>query len=126
LPHPHLQDLSIGGRLTHYISECLEAFEDRIQKELQKDIVEEVQLQDLSWVNQFFAIPKAEQGKWRKITDCSILNKFLRATYFIMEDMTTLRQIIQSKDFMIKIDLEMAFHLIPVDPAFPPFLQCPP
>ncbi|KAA6367189.1 MAG: putative reverse transcriptase, partial [Streblomastix strix] len=163
LPHLHLQDLPIGGRLTHYISEwqkiradtlisrgikaywlhkecpeilarykcislqnrskqSLESVEDLIQKELQEDIVEEVQLQDLSWVNPCFAIPKAEQGKWRKITDCSILNKFLRGTHFIMEDMMTLRQIIQSKDFMIKIDLEMAFHHIPVDPAFRPFL----
>ncbi|KAA6366112.1 MAG: putative reverse transcriptase, partial [Streblomastix strix] len=163
LPQPHLQDLPIGGRLTHYISEwqkigadtlvsrginaywlhkecpeimarnkcipsqnrskqSLEALEDLIQKELQEDIIEEVQLQDLSWVNPCFAIPKAEQGKWRKITDCSILNKFLRGTHFIMEDMMTLRQIIQNTDFMIKIDLEMAFHHIPVDPAFRPFL----
>ncbi|KAA6369186.1 MAG: hypothetical protein EZS28_035287 [Streblomastix strix] len=42
----------------------------------------------------------------------------LRATHFIMEDMTTVRQIIQDKDFMIKIDLEIEFHHIPVDPAF--------
>jgi hypothetical protein len=31
-----------------------------------------------------------------------------------MEDITTLRQTLQIKDWMIKIDLESAFHHIPV------------
>ncbi|KAA6375152.1 MAG: putative reverse transcriptase, partial [Streblomastix strix] len=101
----------------------LVAQEDLNQKKLQEDIVEEVLIQDLSWVSPCFAIPKAEQGKWRKITNCSILNKFLRATHFIMEDMTTLRQIIQDKDFMIKIDLLVTFYIIQIDPIFRPFLR---
>ncbi|KAA6385985.1 MAG: hypothetical protein EZS28_018487, partial [Streblomastix strix] len=36
--------------------------------------------------------------------------------------MTTFRQIIEDKNFMIKIELQMTFHHIPVDPAFRPFL----
>ncbi|KAA6322723.1 MAG: putative reverse transcriptase, partial [Streblomastix strix] len=54
--------------------------------------------------------------------DCSLLNKFLCATHFIMEDVSNLRLILQPKDWMIKIDLESAFHHIQVDKELRPFL----
>ncbi|KAA6380867.1 MAG: hypothetical protein EZS28_023606 [Streblomastix strix] len=38
------------------------------------------------WINPCFAIPKKDKGKWRKITDCSLLNEHLQSTHFIMED----------------------------------------
>ncbi|KAA6362607.1 MAG: hypothetical protein EZS28_041866, partial [Streblomastix strix] len=40
-----------------------------IEKELQEDIIEEVPLNQLKWINPCFAIPKSEPGKWRKIMD---------------------------------------------------------
>ncbi|KAA6377486.1 MAG: hypothetical protein EZS28_026990, partial [Streblomastix strix] len=39
-----------------------------------------------------------------------------------MEDINTLRELMQKGDQMFKIDLESAFHHIPVDPQFQPFL----
>ncbi|KAA6359387.1 MAG: putative reverse transcriptase, partial [Streblomastix strix] len=93
-----------------------------IQKELQEKIVEEVSFNQLKWINPCFAIPKKEQGKWRKITDCSLLNQHLLSTHFIMEDIQSLRLLLQPKDFMIRIDLESAFHHIQVDTEFRPFL----
>ncbi|KAA6369594.1 MAG: putative reverse transcriptase [Streblomastix strix] len=93
-----------------------------IEKELQEDIIEEVPLNQLKWIKPCFAIPKSEPGKWRKIMDCSLLNKFLCETHFIMEDVSNLRSILQPKDWMIKIDLESAFHYIQVDEELRPFL----
>ncbi|KAA6360637.1 MAG: putative reverse transcriptase, partial [Streblomastix strix] len=93
-----------------------------IEKELLEDIIEEVPLNQLKWINPCFAIPKSEPGKWRKIMDCSLLNKFLCATHFIMEDVSNLRSILYPKDQMIKIDLESAFHHIQVDKELRPFL----
>ncbi|KAA6392570.1 MAG: putative reverse transcriptase, partial [Streblomastix strix] len=92
------------------------------QKELQEEIVEEVSLNQPKWINPCFAIPKKDQGKQRKITDCSLLNKHLQSIHFIMEDIQSLQQLLQPKDFMVKIDLESAFHHIQVDSDFKPFL----
>jgi hypothetical protein len=50
------------------------ALNQLIQKELEEDIIEEVEEKDLKWINPCFAIPKPGKNKWRKITDCSILN----------------------------------------------------
>ncbi|KAA6372855.1 MAG: hypothetical protein EZS28_031619, partial [Streblomastix strix] len=102
--------------------ESMIALEELILKELREEIIEEVQKKDLRWINPCFAIPKSEKGQWRKITDCSILNKFLLSSHFIMEDITTLRQTLQPNDWMIKVDLESAFHHIQVDKEFRPFL----
>ncbi|KAA6368819.1 MAG: putative reverse transcriptase, partial [Streblomastix strix] len=102
--------------------ESVIALEELILKELREEIIEEVQKKDLRWINPCFAIPKSENGQWRKITDCSILNKFLLSSHFIIEDITTLRQTLQPNDWMIKVDLESAFHHIKVDKEFRPFL----
>ncbi|KAA6403650.1 MAG: hypothetical protein EZS28_000825 [Streblomastix strix] len=66
-----------------------ESFGLIIDQELQEQIVEKVAFKDLAWVKPCFAIPKSDSGKWRKITDCSILNRFLRTNHFIMEDINT-------------------------------------
>jgi hypothetical protein len=92
------------------------ALDQLINKELEEKIVVEVQEKELSWINPCFAIPKPGTNKWRKTTDCSILNKFLLSSHFIMEDINTLRELMLEGDWMFKIDLESAFHHIPVDP----------
>ncbi|KAA6387988.1 MAG: hypothetical protein EZS28_016485 [Streblomastix strix] len=92
------------------------------QKQLHEEIVEEVSLNQLKWINPSFAIPKKDQGKWRKIKDCSLLNKHLQSTHFIMEDIQSLQQLLQPRDFMVKIDLEFINHHIQVDQDIRPFL----
>ncbi|KAA6373489.1 MAG: hypothetical protein EZS28_030986, partial [Streblomastix strix] len=86
-----------------------------IDKELHEDIIDEVPFSRLKWINPCFAILKSEPGKWRMIMDCSLLNKFFCATHLIMEDVSNLTLILQPKGWMIKIDLESAFHHIQVD-----------
>ncbi|KAA6361793.1 MAG: putative reverse transcriptase, partial [Streblomastix strix] len=83
--------------------------------ELEEQIIEEVSQESLNWINPIFCIPKKEDHKWRKIMDCSILNKELKGEHFLMEDVTTLRELIKEKDWAIKIDLQSAFHHIPVN-----------
>ncbi|KAA6361671.1 MAG: putative reverse transcriptase [Streblomastix strix] len=161
--HQHAANISIGGRLTHFVDawkligadalvtreikafwiniQALQILERNminsvkirskdsqlalgklIEKEFQEDIIEEVPFSQLKWINPSFAIAKSEPRKWRKIMDCSLLNKFLQATHFIMEDVSNLRSILQPKDQMIKIDLESAFHHIQVVKELRPFL----
>ncbi|KAA6353779.1 MAG: putative reverse transcriptase, partial [Streblomastix strix] len=98
------------------------ALNQLINKKLEEKIIIEVQEKDLSRINPCFAILKPGTNMWRKIIGCSILNKFLLSSHFIMEDFNTLRELRQKGDWMFKIDLHSAFHYIPVDPQFQPFL----
>ncbi|KAA6381430.1 MAG: putative reverse transcriptase [Streblomastix strix] len=86
-----------------------------IQSELEEQIIEEVSQESLNRKNPIFCIPKKEDHKWRKIMHYSILNKELKGEHFLMEDVTTLRELIKEKDWAIKIDLQSAFHHIPVN-----------
>ncbi|KAA6360215.1 MAG: hypothetical protein EZS28_044258, partial [Streblomastix strix] len=71
-----------------------------IQRELQEEIVDEVSFYQLKQINPCFAIPKKDKGKWRMITDCSLLNQHLLSSHFIMEDIQSLQQLLQAKDFI--------------------------
>ncbi|KAA6324638.1 MAG: hypothetical protein EZS28_054168, partial [Streblomastix strix] len=54
------------------------------------------------------------KGRWRKIMDCSELNKHLVFFHFKMDDIQTLRQLARNQDWAIKIDLESAYNHVPV------------
>jgi hypothetical protein len=76
----------------------------------------------IKWFNPIFAIPKRGKGKWRKITDCSKLNDQLQEEHFKMEDIHVLRELMKQNDWMIKIDIESAYHHVPVNPNLRDFL----
>ncbi|KAA6391008.1 MAG: hypothetical protein EZS28_013460, partial [Streblomastix strix] len=57
-----------------------------IQKEIRENIIEDESATQQKCVNPCFAIPKSVPGKWRKNTNCSLLNKFRCATHSIIED----------------------------------------
>ncbi|KAA6321879.1 MAG: putative reverse transcriptase, partial [Streblomastix strix] len=76
----------------------------------------------IKWFNPVFAIPKRGKGKWRKITDCSELNDQLQEEHFKMEDIHVLRELMKQNDWMIKIDIESAYHHDPVNSNLRDFL----
>ncbi|KAA6358817.1 MAG: hypothetical protein EZS28_045656, partial [Streblomastix strix] len=93
-----------------------------ILQEFQQDIIEKESVSQIKWVDPCFAIPKSVSGKWRKNIDCSLLNKFLCAKHYITEDFQSLQSNLRHKNWMIKIDLESAFHNIQVVNEQRPFL----
>ncbi|KAA6364619.1 MAG: hypothetical protein EZS28_039854, partial [Streblomastix strix] len=106
----------------HRSKESEVALSSIIQQELKEQVIEEVQMQDLKWINACFAILKQEKGKWRKITDCRILNSQLCSKYFVLEDMQILREILKLEDWILQIDIESTFPHITVDKEFRPYL----
>ncbi|KAA6331891.1 MAG: putative reverse transcriptase, partial [Streblomastix strix] len=97
------------------------ALETLILKELQGNIIVEVNGNQLKWLNPIFAIPKKGKAGWRKIMDSNRLNYHLQCNHFKMEDIKTLRELIGPGDWIIKLDLESAFNHITVEPHFRPF-----
>lgn len=72
--------------------------ESIINKELEDNIIKVVKEKELKWINPIFAISKKDKGKWRKIMDCSSLNRHLCCNHFKMEDIHTLRELIKLND----------------------------
>ncbi|KAA6393446.1 MAG: hypothetical protein EZS28_011024 [Streblomastix strix] len=61
-----------------------------IEKKIQNNVIKEILFSRLKWINSCFAILKSEPGKRKKIMDCSLLNGFLCAAHFIMEDVSNI------------------------------------
>ncbi|KAA6367029.1 MAG: putative reverse transcriptase, partial [Streblomastix strix] len=88
--------------------------ESIINNELLQKVITEVKQEQLRWINPIFARTKKGKGRWRKIMDCSELNKYLVSYHFKMDDIQTLRLLARNQDWAIKIDLESAYNHVPV------------
>ncbi|KAA6358973.1 MAG: hypothetical protein EZS28_045500, partial [Streblomastix strix] len=95
--------------------QCEKQLESLIMKELQNKIIEEVEKDTIKWFNAVRAIPKRGRGKQRKITDYSELNDQLQEEHFKMEYIHVLREHLKPFDWMIKIDIENAYHHVTVN-----------
>ncbi|KAG1136170.1 hypothetical protein G6F37_012347 [Rhizopus arrhizus] len=71
-------------------------------------------------LSNFFTIQ--EKTKRRPILDCQILNKFVQCHHFKMEGVPALRDLIEPKDFMCKIDLKTSYVVVPIHPSSRPYL----
>jgi hypothetical protein len=94
---------------------------EAIDEEVMEGAVSEVPRSYLRWESPSFLAQK-KNGKWRKITDASALNKFIRKTPFVMEDQRTLRPLLKPEHKLATIDIEKAYYQVPVSPALRPYL----
>lgn len=88
---------------------------------LQSGIIEVSPTQNRQYLSNFFTIQ--EKTKRRPILDCQILNKFVQCHHFKMEGLPALRDLIEPKDFMCKIDLKDAYVVVPIHPSSRPYLS---
>jgi len=66
-----------------------------------------------SFVSQIFLVEKKEGGQ-RPVINLKALNMFVKHEHFKMEGLHTLPDLIQQKDWMIKLDLKDAYLQIPI------------
>src|SRR5205085_1311999 len=55
-----------------------------------------------------------ETNKRRPILDCQMINRFIQCHHFKMEGVPALRDIVEEKDYMCKLDLKDAYVVTPV------------
>ena len=84
-----------------------------VQELLKKGAIVEAQLTQGSFVSQIFLLERKEGGL-RPIVNLKNLNCFIQTEHFKMEGLHTLPDLIQSQNWMIKMDLKDAFLQIPV------------
>lgn len=74
------------------------------------------------FISTMFAIHK-KTGGWRPIINLKNLNYFIRYKHFKMEGIDCVKYLLQKRDWMVKIDLQGAYFLVPVSPHFFRFLR---
>lgn len=127
-------------------SKAQHAFNHRTPKVTEKYLVEELQPGGLLGpfspaelpqvhINRFGVIPNSQLGKWRIITDLShplgasvndVISQELASLSYITVDWVS-SQIIQlgRGSLIAKVDIRLAYRLIPVHPADWPVLEVP-
>ncbi|KYQ60121.1 Gag-Pro-Pol polyprotein, partial [Trachymyrmex zeteki] len=78
-----------------------------------KGTIEPVTDCESQFLSTFFLIEKPSGG-WRFILNLKILNEFIIAPHFKLEDWKTVIRILSPGDFLASIDLEDAYFFIPI------------
>ena len=74
------------------------------------------------FLSNLFAIPK-KSGGFRVILNLKRLNQFLAYRHFKMEGLDCVKYLIERGDWMVKLDLQDAYHLVAVFPDHCKFLR---
>ena len=69
-----------------------------------------------------FVVPK-KGGKWRPIINLKFLNQFVEKPHFEMEDIRSLKDILQEEEQMAKLDLKDAYFSVSIAEKHRKFLQ---
>ena len=86
---------------------------EEVQELLTKQAIRESQLSPNSFISQLFLVEKKGGGQ-RPVVNLKALNNFVRLEHFKMEGLHILPDLIQTGDYMIKLDLKDAYLQIPI------------
>lgn len=75
--------------------------------------VEPVRNSEDQFLSLYFVIQKSSGG-WRFILNLKLLNNFIVALHFKMEDWKTVVQLLSLRDFLASIDLKDAYLFLPI------------
>ena len=89
---------------------------------LSKGAIVETQLTPHSFVSQIFLVEKKDGGQ-RPVINLKGLNQFVRVEHFKMEGLHLLPDLLQSGDWMVKMDLKDAYLQVPINPCHQPLLS---
>lgn len=67
-------------------------------------------------ISRMFPVPKKD-GRLRPVINLKTINPYVDQIHFKMEGLKTVRNLLQPGDYMVKIDLEDAFHHVPIHPT---------
>ena len=95
--------------------------DQEIQSLLQKNAIDNAP-STKGFFSPMFTVPKKD-GSWRPIINLKHLNSFLEVPHFKMEEINSLKDVLQKDNFMGKIDLKDAYLTVPVCQQHRKFLK---
>ncbi len=76
-----------------------------------------------SFISNQFVVPKKATGKYRPILNLKALNQFIRYEHFKMECLDNVKYLICRNDWLVKLDLQDAYFVVPVTSQHRNFLR---
>ncbi|CEG72840.1 hypothetical protein RMATCC62417_08325 [Rhizopus microsporus] len=83
---------------------------EAVRKFLESGVIERSPSQDDRFLSNLFMIQ--EKDKIRPTLDCKRINAFIQCQHFKMEEVPALREIIETDDYITKIDLKDAYTVV--------------
>lgn len=93
-----------------------------INKLLKSSAIERCSTEDNQYVSPIFLVPKPD-GSNRFILNLKNFNESIKKEHFKMEDLRTALNLLDKYDFMGRLDLKDAYHLIPIAEAHRKYLR---
>ena len=89
---------------------------------LKKRAIRQVPFSHDGFYHRLFLVPKKGGGQ-RPVLDLSALNQFIETEHFKMENLVTLKSLLNKGDYMINLDLTDAYLTVPMHPDSRKFLR---
>ena len=89
---------------------------------LKKGAIRQVPFSHDGFYHRLFLVPKKGGGQ-RPVLDLSALNQFIETEHFKMENLVTLKSLLNKGDYMINLDLTDAYLTVPMHPDSRKFLR---
>ena len=111
------------------VAKCLiegserEVADSEIKALCKKVVLELSSHEDGQFISNFFLRPKKQAGKLRLICNLKELNRFVEYKHFKMETINTVKDTITEGCFMAAIDLNEAYHSVPIDKSHRQYLK---
>ena len=93
-----------------------------VQNLLQKGAFFQTTLSDDGFYSRLFLIPKKD-ATMRPVFDLSLLNNFIENKHFQMENLSSIKTLLNPEDWMTKLDLRDAYLTMAIDPQSEKFLR---
>ena len=97
------------------------ALSAEIEKLLEKQAISLTEARD-GFTSNMFLVPKKE-GQWRLILNLKALNTYTIREHFKMEDIRSVKDLLNKGDYMCKLDLKDAYLSVPINADHRKFLQ---
>ena len=108
--------------VTTTTSESEKILDTEVQNLLQKGAIFQTTLSDEGFYSRLFLIPKKD-GTMRPVFDLSLLNTFIENKHFQMENLSSIKTLLNPGDWMTKLDLRDAYLTVAIDPQSQKFLR---
>ena len=96
--------------------------EIKVKELLFKEAIIEISEEDVVFLSKMFVIPKSSGG-FRPVFNLHELNSFVDTHHFKMESISILKDILQERDFIVKLGLKDAYLTVPIHKDHQCFLQ---
>ena len=104
------------------VSDQSSIIKNEIVSLLKKGAIRQVPFSHDGFYHRLFLVPKKGGGQ-RPVLDLSALNQFIETEHFKMENLVTLKSLLNKGDYMINLDLTDAYLTVPMHPDSRKFLR---